>query len=190
MSASLALADDFKTNDGKEHKNVTVTRVEADGIVVRGKAGISKLYFTELPEDVQKRFRYDPEKAAAYGAQVTAAQQAAAQQAEELSKQQKQQQGQQAEQQGKQRNIQALENAYRALLDKEEELVAEIGRIENAQEAARRKWIQTGINDPHKQSYTDPEEANLPLLKSRLQNVRDEKERVRNELERAQRESR
>jgi CRISPR/Cas system type I-B associated protein Csh2 (Cas7 group RAMP superfamily) len=31
--ASVALADDFKTIEGKEYKNVTVKRVERDGIV-------------------------------------------------------------------------------------------------------------------------------------------------------------
>jgi uncharacterized phage infection (PIP) family protein YhgE len=72
---SIALADDFKTNNGKEYKNATVTQVEADGIVARTKVGISKLYFTELPEDVQKRFHYGPGNAAA------------AQQTEELNKQ-------------------------------------------------------------------------------------------------------
>ena len=30
------------------------------------KSGISKVYFTELPKDVQERFQYDPEKAAQY----------------------------------------------------------------------------------------------------------------------------
>jgi hypothetical protein len=92
LSASIALSDDFKTNDGKEYKNATVTRVEADGIVVRTKVGISKLSFTELPEDVQKRFNYDPGRAAAYAVQAAAAQKVAAQQAEEINKQQKQQQ--------------------------------------------------------------------------------------------------
>jgi len=29
--ASIALADDFKTNNGKEYKNASVTQVEADG---------------------------------------------------------------------------------------------------------------------------------------------------------------
>ena len=83
LCASLAMADDFKTTDGKEYKNVKVSRVEPDGIVVITKSGISKLYFTELPKDVQERFNYDPEKAAAaYAAKV-----AAAQQAEELKKQ-------------------------------------------------------------------------------------------------------
>src|SRR5947199_7435129 len=57
--ASVALADDFKAIDGKEYKNVTVSRVEADGIVLTGKSGISKVYFVELPKEVQQRFGYD-----------------------------------------------------------------------------------------------------------------------------------
>jgi len=56
--ASIALADDFKTIAGKEYKNVTVSRVEADGIVIKGKSGISKVSFVELPKDVQDRFHY------------------------------------------------------------------------------------------------------------------------------------
>jgi hypothetical protein len=56
--ASIALADDFKTTDGKEYKNVTVKRVEPDGIVLSSKSGISKVYFTELPKEVQQRFNY------------------------------------------------------------------------------------------------------------------------------------
>jgi hypothetical protein len=55
---SMALAEDFKTISGKEYKNATVSRVEADGIVIRTKRGISKVYFTELPKDVQERFHY------------------------------------------------------------------------------------------------------------------------------------
>ena len=97
--ASIALADDFKTNDGKEYKDATVSRVEADGLVVKTKGGISKLYFTELPKDVQERFHYDPANAAA-------AQSAAIQQTEEFNKrrsdayeaQRKQQEGQQPKQ--------------------------------------------------------------------------------------------
>jgi len=64
--ASVALADDFKLIDGKEYKNVTVSRVEPDGIVLRTKSGISKLYFVELPKDVQERFHYNAAIAAAY----------------------------------------------------------------------------------------------------------------------------
>jgi thioredoxin 1 len=67
--ASLALADDFKLIDGKEYKNVTVSRIEPDGIVLRTKSGISKIYFVELPKDVQERFHYNAAIAAAYSAQ-------------------------------------------------------------------------------------------------------------------------
>ena len=56
VSASITLADDFKTVNGKEYKNATVSRVEPDGIVLRTKSGISKVYFVELPKDVQERF--------------------------------------------------------------------------------------------------------------------------------------
>ena len=67
--ASVALADDFKAIDGKEYKNVTVSRIEADGIVLRTKSGISKVYFVELPKEVQDRFHYNPAIASAYSAQ-------------------------------------------------------------------------------------------------------------------------
>jgi hypothetical protein len=190
LSTSLALADDFKTNDGKEYKSATVTRVETDGIVVRTKGGICKLYFTELPKEVQERFHYDPEKAAA--AQAAAVQQAEESRthAEKLKKQQRdanrERQRQWAEQETKQRNLQALVDRLAELQQQEEILLAEIGRIENAQEVARRRWVASGLNQPNS---TDPAEVNLPLLRGRLENVRGEKERVRRELERAQRES-
>ena len=58
----FAFADDFKTINGKEYENAQVSRVEADGIVIRTKTGISKIYFSELPKDVQERFRPMPAK--------------------------------------------------------------------------------------------------------------------------------
>jgi hypothetical protein len=58
VSASLGLADDFKTIDGKIYKDATISHVEADGIVIKTKTGISKIYFVELPKDVQERFHY------------------------------------------------------------------------------------------------------------------------------------
>src|ERR1700730_3633367 len=64
--ASVVLADDFKLVDGKEYKNVTVSRVEPDVIVLRTKSGIAKVYFVELPKDVQERFHYNAAIAAAY----------------------------------------------------------------------------------------------------------------------------
>ncbi len=62
LSASLVLAEDFKTVNGKEYKDATVIRVEGDGIVLKSKTGISKVYFVELPKDVQEKFHYGPAK--------------------------------------------------------------------------------------------------------------------------------
>lgn len=56
LTASLALAEDFKTSNGKEYRDAIVSRVEPDGIVLRMKSGIVKLYFRELPKEVQERF--------------------------------------------------------------------------------------------------------------------------------------
>jgi hypothetical protein len=41
-----------------------VSRVEPDGIVLKSQSGISKVYFTELPKEVQERFHYNLEGAA------------------------------------------------------------------------------------------------------------------------------
>ena len=58
LTVSLALAEDFKTVSGKIYKDATISHVEADGIVLRTKTGISKVCFVELPRDVQERFHY------------------------------------------------------------------------------------------------------------------------------------
>ena len=81
------MADDFKTNNGKEYKNAIVTQVDADGIVVKTKTGISKLYFTELPEDVQKQYHYNPANATAMQSAQVAAVERSNQQIEEANKQ-------------------------------------------------------------------------------------------------------
>jgi thiol-disulfide isomerase/thioredoxin len=68
---TAAFADDFKLVSGKEYKNVIVTRVEPDGIMLKTKSGISKVYFVELPKDVQEHFHYNAAIASAYSAQQT-----------------------------------------------------------------------------------------------------------------------
>jgi hypothetical protein len=65
LSATLALAEDFKTVRGKLYKDATIIRVESDGIVLKTKTGISKVYFVELPNDVRERFHPSPAKTAA-----------------------------------------------------------------------------------------------------------------------------
>jgi hypothetical protein len=62
--ASIALADGFKTINRKEYKNVTISRVEPDGIVVRFSSGIAKIPFTEVLKEARERFHYDAQKAA------------------------------------------------------------------------------------------------------------------------------
>src|SRR2546428_5157373 len=81
--ASAALADDFKAIDGKEYKNVTVSRVEPDGIVLVTSVGISKVYFNELPKEVRERFHYDAGKAVAYSSEQAVNQEAFRKQQEE-----------------------------------------------------------------------------------------------------------
>ena len=58
LFASLALSEDFKTTKGKVYKDATVSRIEGDGIVLKTKTGIFKVYFVELPSEVQERFHW------------------------------------------------------------------------------------------------------------------------------------
>ena len=139
LFASVVFADDFKTVNGKEYKNATVTGVEADGVMVKTKGGISKVYFAELPTDVQERFHYDPQKAAA--AQVAAVRQTQElnqfnSQQEELAKQQKganaKQYQQGLEQQAKYNNVQALTDQLSILQQQEQNLLVRVGQAEKA----------------------------------------------------------
>jgi thioredoxin 1 len=73
-AASVTLGDDFKLINGREYKDATVSRVEPDGIVLRTKSGIAKVYFVELPKEDQERFHYNPATASASSAQQTVTQ--------------------------------------------------------------------------------------------------------------------
>ena len=66
LSTSLALADDFKTTDGKEYKNAKVSRVEPDGIVITFSGETIKLPFTKLSEQLQRKYNYNPEAAKSF----------------------------------------------------------------------------------------------------------------------------
>ena len=70
LLASVVLAKDFKTIAGKEYKDVTITRAEGDGIVLKSKTGISKVYFSELPKDVQEKFHYAQSNQSRYSVKV------------------------------------------------------------------------------------------------------------------------
>jgi hypothetical protein len=59
-------SNEFKTTTGQFYKEASINRVEPDGIVLATNSGVSKVYFTELPREVQERFHYDPDAAAEY----------------------------------------------------------------------------------------------------------------------------
>jgi len=183
---SVALADDFKTLTGKEYKDVTVSRVEPDGIVLMGKSGISKVYFTELPKDVQERFAYDPQKAGDYSAQQSAGFEQVRKQQEEASRQkaqvlQKENQFR-TEQASRQNQLLALQSRYEELQKQEDNLLLQIGE---AKKPGPSYW--GGTKNQTLRHHPNPQASQLPLLQSHLKDVRHEKDQVRKQMEKAQR---
>jgi chromosome segregation ATPase len=180
---SIALADDFRTNAGKEYKNVTVSRIEPDGVIVTAKSGISKIYFTELPKDVQQRFGYDPQKAADYSAQQSAGLDQVRKEQEEVLRQKAEasQKANQirAQQESRQNEIRTLQDRYAALQREEDALLQQIGEAKQPGPAYR-----VGKKLQH---HPNPQKSQLPLLQSHLSDVRREKNQVRKQLEKAQR---
>src|SRR5882762_2432445 len=183
---SVAQADDFKTVTGKEYKNATVTRVEPDGIVLTNKAGISKVYFAELPKDVQERFGYDPQKAADYSAQQSAGFDQVRKQQEETSRREVEatQKANRywAEQQNRQNEIRMLQSRDDELQRQEDNLLLRIGEAKKPGPA-----YFGGKNNKTVRHSPNPQASQLPLLQSHLKDVRHEKDQVRKQLEKAQR---
>ena len=184
--ALAASSEDFKTVNGKEYKDATVTRVEPDGIVLRTKSGISKVYFAELPKEIQHRFNYDPEQAAAYSAQQ-AADYAAVQKQQDEALRQKAEASQKAnqyraEQEKRHNEIRTLQVRYDELQKQEDDLLIQIGEAKQPGPAYRGgKNNRTLLHQPNRQK------PQLPLLQSHLSDVRREKSEVRKQLQKAQR---
>ena len=190
LSASSAFGDDFKTIDGKEYKDVTVKRVEPDGLVLSTKSGVSKVYFTELPQGVQQRFNYDAGKAAAYSAEQTAAFQDLRNQQEKDLRQQAEAMRKSNEQLARNRatmqkiteqreNVQALQLHYEALQLQENNLLTRI------REAERLPDYLHGQSGTKYYSYKNPARQNLPAWYQSLSDVRREKSEVKRQLEQA-----
>jgi hypothetical protein len=78
LAVSTVFADDFTLNDGTQYKGVKVTRAEPDGLVVTTAYGVIKLFFADLPKEVQAKYHYDPKKAEAFRFRLDAARDAAA----------------------------------------------------------------------------------------------------------------
>jgi hypothetical protein len=183
---SAAFSDDFKTVAGREYKNATVSRVEPDGIVLTNNAGISKVYFTELPKEVQERFGYNPQRAADYSAQQSAGldqvrkEQAEASRREAEATQKASQY--RAEQQTRQNELRALQSRYEELQRQEDDLLLRIGEAKKPGPT-----YFGGKNNKTVRHSPNPQASQLPLLQSHLKDVRHEKDQVRKQLEKAQR---
>jgi hypothetical protein len=181
---SAAFADDFKTLNGKEYNDATVTRVEPDGIFVKTKTGVTKLYFPELPREVQERFHYDSEKAASYSSEQTANYAAYQKQQEEAQRQQANADEKNnailAEQRAATNRIQTLQTRYADLQNQEDQLLVQIGKAKQPGPTFRE-----GKSLHH---HPNPLASQLPRLQSRLSEVRSEKKQVQRQLEKTQRE--
>jgi hypothetical protein len=143
------------------------------------KSGISKVYFTELPKEVQQRFGYNPEKATAYTAEQNAALDQARMQQEEAMRQRQEatarnskdaaeQEAARKQQRDNAQELQSLQARYNELQKQEDDLSLQVGEAEHRR-------------------YHDLLRTQLPLLRNHLKDVRNEKERVRQQLQQAQR---
>lgn len=180
---SAAFAEDFKTVNGKEYKDATVTRVDPDGVVVKTKSGITKVYFIELPKEVQERFHYDSEKAASYSAEQSANYTGYQKQQDETQRQQQAADAKSkaalAEQQAATNRTQVLQTRYSELQKQEDDLLRQIGQAKQLGPEYRQ-----GKSVRHQ---PNPQKSQLPLLQSHLSDVRHEKAEVRKQLDKAQR---
>jgi len=183
--ASVGLADDFKTNDGKEYKNVTVSRVEPDGIMLITSVGISKVYFTELPKEVQEHFHYDAQKAAAYSAAQNAVFEQDRRQQEEATQQKAQRTEQinqllraQQSSDNRQQRIEALQLAVTELQQREDYLKLQLRKAQGGSygRSGNRRYFVSNASTEQKES-----------LYSQLRDVARLKREVEGDLKRAQR---
>jgi hypothetical protein len=182
--ASAAFSEDFKTVNGKEYNDATISRVEPDGIVIKTKSGITKVYFAELPKEIQERFHYDQQKASAYSAEQAANYTAYQKQQEESQREQENAAAKQrrilAEQEAAKNRTQALQARYGELQKQEDDLLLQIGEAKQPGPA-----YYGGKNNRTLHHHPNPKKSQLPLLQSHLSDVRHEKDQVRKQLEKA-----
>jgi hypothetical protein len=181
--AAAAFSEDFTTVNGKEYKDATVTRIEPDGVVVKTNSGVTKIYFTELPKDVQEHFHYDAGKAASYSAEQAATYTANQKQQEDTRREQQEADAKNnavvAAQQAATNRMQGLQTRYGELQKQEDDLLRQIGQAKQPGPEYRQ-----GKSVRHQ---PNPQKSQLPILQSHLSDVRREKSDVRKQIEKAQR---
>ena len=176
---SAAFAEDFRTVNGREYKDAAVTRVDPNGIVLKTKSGITKVYFTELPKEIQERFHYDSAKADSYSAEQATNYTTYQKQQDETLRQQQAVDAKNsaalAAQQAAANRTQALQTRYGELQKQEDDLLRQIGQAKQPGPEYRQ-----GKSVRHQ---PNPQKSQLPLLESHLKDVRREKSEVRKQLE-------
>lgn len=65
-------ASDLVTAYGQVFRGIEIIRDEPDGLTFRHTGGVTKLAFPALPEELQKKYNYDPIAARAYAREVAA----------------------------------------------------------------------------------------------------------------------
>jgi chromosome segregation ATPase len=144
---------------------------------------MSKVYFAELPKEVQERFHYDPQKASAYSAEQTANYAAYQNQQAEAQRQREEAAAKNnailAQQQAAKNRTQTLQDRHATLQQEENALLLKIGE---AKQPGPEYW-----QGKHKSHHPNPQKSQLPLLQSQLSDVRHEKGEVRKQLEKSQR---
>lgn len=181
--ASAAFSEDFTTVNGKEYKDATVTRIEPDGVVVKTNSGVTKIYFTELPKDVQEHFHYDAGKAASYSAEQAGTYTAYQKQQEQTRREQQEADAKNnavvAAQQAATNRMQGLQTRYGELQKQEDDLLRQIGQAK--QPGPEYRQGKSVRHQPNQQK------SQLPILQSHLSDVRREKSDLRKQIEKAQR---
>ncbi len=74
ISAPPPGTNDLVATDGQIYRNVRVRRIEPDALTFRHDGGVTRVPFELLAGDVQKKYEYDPQAAAAYQRAVAEAQ--------------------------------------------------------------------------------------------------------------------
>jgi hypothetical protein len=62
----LLFALEIRTANGAVYRNARVSRVEPDGVVIIHAYGVVKIPFTELSNEIQQKYHYDPKQAQEY----------------------------------------------------------------------------------------------------------------------------
>ena len=172
---SVVLGEDFKTIKGKEYKDATVRRIDPDGIVLKSKSGISKVYFAELPEDVQRRFNYDPARAAQFttatqtvisehNAEIVAQKQAAAAEQRRKAGMQRQQQAEEEQRQAAEQRQIAEQQRAKALVREQQAAAERQRQAENkarVQQAAEIQFLRNRVNNLQNQNQAELEQPEI-----------------------------